>query len=72
MEIAVGTIDEEFLVGERDGEDKPRGAYGMALVNPGGDHFYIRNEIQGITDGVASTGTKFWEGSKEGSMARPA
>jgi hypothetical protein len=72
MEIAVGTIDEKFLVGERDGEDKPKGAYGMALVNPAGDHFYIRNEIQGITEGVASTGTKFWEGSKEGPMARSA
>jgi hypothetical protein len=44
----------------------------MALANPAGDHFYIRNEIQGITDGVASIGTKFWEGSKEGPMVRYA
>ena len=72
MEIAVGTIDEEFLVGERDEEDKPKGAYGMVLANPAGDHFYIRNEVLGITDRVASTGTKFWEGSKEGPMARSA
>jgi hypothetical protein len=72
MEIAVGTIDEEFLVGERDPEDKPKGAYGMALANPAGDHFHVRNEIQGITDGFAPTGTKFWEGSKEGPMVRSA
>ncbi|KAJ7184410.1 Mss4-like protein [Mycena filopes] len=70
IELAAGTFDEEFLVGDRDDEDKPLGAHGVALVNPQGDHFYIRNEIQGITDADSAKGTRFWKGSKEGSMAQ--
>jgi hypothetical protein len=70
IELAAGTIDEQFLVGDRDAEDKPRGAYGVALANPGGDHFYIRNEIAGVTDRVSSSGTKFWKGSEDGPMTK--
>jgi hypothetical protein len=66
--LAVGTIDEEFLVGARDREDKPLGAYGVALANPKSHHYYIRNEIQGVTDTVSRQGTGFWRASKEGAM----
>jgi len=72
IELAVGTIDEEFLVGERDSEDRPKGAFGLALANPESDHFYIRNEIPGVTDEIAAAGTKFWKGSKEGTMTKKA
>ena len=70
IEVAIGTIDEQFLLGERDDKDKPLGAYGLALANPDCDHFYIRNEIPGVTDKVASLGTKFWEGSTRGPMSK--
>jgi len=69
IELAVGTIDEQFLLGERDDKDRPLGAHGIALANPGADHFHIRNEIAGVTDKIASSGTRFWKGSKEGPMA---
>jgi hypothetical protein len=72
IELAVGTVDEQFLLGERDVEGKPLGAHGIALANPEADHFYIRNEIAGVTDKVASSGTRFWKGSKEGPMAKSA
>jgi hypothetical protein len=66
IELAVGTFDEEFLLGERDTEDRPTGSYGLALANPGGDHFHIRNQIEQVTAGVSKSGTKFWKGSKDG------
>jgi hypothetical protein len=72
IELAVGTIDEKFLVGDRDAEDKPLGAHGLALANPEAEHFYIRNEIPGVTDKIASSGTRFWKGTKEGPMAKTA
>lgn len=68
IEVAVGTIDEEFLVGKRDGEDKPQGAFAAALATLEGDHFHVRNEIPGITDVISSAGTRFWKGTKEGPM----
>jgi len=70
IELAVGTIDEQFLLGDRDDKDKPLGAYGITLANPDGDHFHVRNEIPGVTDGIVSSGTRFWKGSKEGPMAK--
>ncbi len=70
IELAIGTIDEEFLVGERDADDKPKGAFGIALANPEADHFYIRNAIPGVTDSVAMSGTRFWKGSKDGAMTK--
>lgn len=70
VELAVGTFDEEFLVGVRDTEEgEPHGGYGMALANPAGDHFFIRNQIPGVTDKVSVSGTKFWKDSKDGPMA---
>lgn len=70
IELAVGTIDEEFLIGKRDDEDKPKGAFGLVLANPEADHFYVRNTIPGITEGVVAVGTKFWKGSEEGAMTK--
>ncbi|KAF8205486.1 Mss4-like protein [Mycena galopus ATCC 62051] len=59
MEIAVGTVDEEYLVGGRDAEDKPVGGFGAALVNLEGEHYYLRNEVKGVTD--VNHGTWFWK-----------
>jgi hypothetical protein len=72
IELAVGSIDEQFLLGDRDDKDKPLGAYGIALANANGDHFHVRNEIPGVTEGVASSGTRFWEGSKGGPLEKKA
>jgi hypothetical protein len=66
IELAVGTFDEEFLVGNRTSEEP---GFGVALANAKGDHFHIRNEIPGVTDVVSKEGTKFSKGSKEGPMA---
>ena len=64
----MGCFDEEFLVGGRDAQDNSIGAFGMALANPNSDHFHIRNEIKGVTEQIASSGTKFWKGSKDGPL----
>jgi hypothetical protein len=69
IELAVGTFDEEFLLGGRDNQDHPLGAYGIALANPDGDHFHTRNEIKGVTEVITSPGTRFWKGSKEGPLS---
>jgi hypothetical protein len=70
VELAVGTFDEEFLVGVRDTkEGEPHGGYGFALANPAGDHFFIRNEIPGVTDKFSILGTKFWKDNKDGPAA---
>ncbi|KAH9216836.1 Mss4-like protein [Leptodontidium sp. 2 PMI_412] len=68
IELAVGTMDEEFLLGDRDADDQALGAHGVALANPEADHFHIRNQIPGVTDGISAAGTRFWRGSKEGPM----
>ncbi len=68
VELLVGSLDEEFLVGERDSEDKPLGAFGVALANPEGDHFYVRNEIAGVTDGLTVRGRKYLKGSEGGGL----
>ncbi|KAJ7460888.1 Mss4-like protein [Mycena galericulata] len=68
IELAAGSFDEKFLVGERDAEDKTGGGYGALLANPGGEHLHVRNEIDGVTDAATAKGTRFWKGTKEGSM----
>ncbi|KAJ7118850.1 Mss4-like protein [Mycena epipterygia] len=60
IKLAAGSIDKQFLLGDRDEEDRPRDGYGVALANPQGVHFYVRNEIQGVTDGDSAKGTRFW------------
>ena len=68
MELAVGTMDEKYLLGGRNEDDQPTGGYAIALANPDGHHFFMRNEIQGITDHVARSGTKYQKGTAEGPM----
>jgi hypothetical protein len=70
VELAVGTFDEEYLLGVRDTEEgEPHGGYGIALANPAGNHFHIRNQIPGVTDKVSVSGTRFRKGSKDGPIA---
>lgn len=59
VELATGLFDEEFLVGQRGNEDPE--AYGLALANPAGDLFHIRNEIQEVPTGLFASGVKFWK-----------
>ena len=69
VELAVGTFDEEFLIGVRDTEEEaPRGGYGSALANPAGDHFFIMNAIPNVTDNVAISGRRLWRNSQDGLM----
>jgi hypothetical protein len=68
IELAVGTFDEDVLLGGRDGEDRSLGGYAIALANPEGHHHHTRNEIKGITEEVSTRGIKYWEGGKEGPM----
>jgi len=70
IELAVGTVDEEFLVGERKDDDTTSGGFGVVLANPNADHFWVRNEIRGVTDGLGKDGTRFWKGSKEGALVK--
>jgi len=57
IHIAVGSFDEEFLIGERV-SDKVRGegGFGLALYRSDAKHIYTVNEIKGVTD--------HWEGPK--------
>ncbi|KAJ7491163.1 Mss4-like protein [Mycena latifolia] len=68
IDMAVGCFDEEFLVGKRDAQDRPVGGYGVALAQ--GDHVHVRNEIEGVTDGVSARGTRFWEGTDSKQVGR--
>ncbi|KAJ7354399.1 Mss4-like protein [Mycena albidolilacea] len=69
IELAAGSIDEEFLVGNRDADDKPLGAYGIPLANLEGEHLYVRNEIVGVTDAHTVHGTRFWKGTQNTAQA---
>ncbi|KAK4213294.1 Mss4-like protein [Rhypophila decipiens] len=53
LELAVGTIDPEYLFGE--GQEEHEG-YGLALVNGGGGHSWCKNSIRGVTDGISWLG----------------
>ncbi|KAM7200623.1 putative glutathione-dependent formaldehyde-activating enzyme [Rhypophila sp. PSN 637] len=55
LELAVGTIDPEYLFGEGEQEEHGEG-YGLALVNGGGGHSWCKNEIRGVTDGISWLG----------------
>ncbi|KAM7216337.1 putative glutathione-dependent formaldehyde-activating enzyme [Rhypophila decipiens] len=52
LELAVGTIDPEYLFGE----GQEHGGYGLALVNGGGGHSWCKNSIRGVTDGISWLG----------------
>lgn len=66
IELSVGTVDEEYLLGKKDSDGRFQGGYAMALANPHGVHFYLENEIKGLTEGVSKQGIKYLKGSKEG------
>ncbi|KAI0965639.1 Mss4-like protein [Xylaria arbuscula] len=49
--VSVGSIDPLFLFGEgADGEEVPKGGFGVALVSGRGGHVWCGNEIPGVTD----------------------
>lgn len=49
--LAVGSFDEEFLIGKRDNDKvKGEGGFGMALYQKDNRHLYTVNEIKGVTD----------------------
>jgi hypothetical protein len=58
FEVTVGTIDEKWLIGQS--------GFGKELADPNGDHFYVENEILGVTD--SNLGTKFLQGSAGGPL----
>ncbi|KAH8808117.1 hypothetical protein F5884DRAFT_752670 [Xylogone sp. PMI_703] len=68
VELAVGTFDEEFLIGKKDPDGYFQGGYGVALANPNGDHFYVENEIKGVTEDISRLGTRYLKTSKEGAI----
>ncbi|TGJ81378.1 hypothetical protein E0Z10_g7382 [Xylaria hypoxylon] len=51
IDVAVGTIDPQFLFGEgADGVEVPKGGFGVALAGGTGGHVWCVNEIPGVTD----------------------
>ncbi|KAK4154989.1 putative glutathione-dependent formaldehyde-activating enzyme [Chaetomidium leptoderma] len=49
--FTVGTVDPLYLFGEgADGVEVPKEGFGLALVNGGGVHCWVGNEIKGVTD----------------------
>lgn len=71
VEICVGTLDEEFLVGRR-GEDRsvlPGTGFGGLVAHPEGRVLYAENDILGVTDGV--TGERYKYGTEAGIKMEP-
>jgi len=66
VEICVGTLDEEFLVGRRakDRSVLPGTGFGGLLAHPEGRVLYAENDIPGVTDGV--TGVRYKYGTEAG------
>ena len=61
VEICVGTLDEEFLVGKR-GKDReviPGTGYGAMVAHPEGRVLWGENDIKGVTDMVSGTRWKY-------------
>jgi len=57
FDLAVGSFDEEFLIGKRESDKvKGEGGFGLALYRSDAKHIYTVNEIKGVTD--------HWEGPK--------
>lgn len=49
--LAVGSFDEEILIGKREHDKmKGKGGFGMALYQKNNRHLYAVNEIEGVTD----------------------
>lgn len=66
LEFTVGTVDEKWLITERDSDGKPLGGHGIDLADPKGTWFWSLNEIKGVTD--AHPGRKLRKGTGEGEM----
>jgi hypothetical protein len=66
VEICVGTLDEEFLVGRRGGDRNvvPGTGFGGLLAHPEGRVLYAENDIPGVTDLV--TGVRYKYGTEAG------
>ncbi|KAK0726637.1 Mss4-like protein [Apiosordaria backusii] len=56
--LAVGSIDEVYLVGGENDKGVPTEGYGLALVGGGGEHLWCKNEIKGVTDDIPLLGFK--------------
>ena len=66
VEICVGTLDEEFLVGRRGpgGKVIPGTGYGHLLGHPEGRILWAENDIVGVTDRL--TGVRYQNNSANG------
>ncbi|KAI1261521.1 glutathione-dependent formaldehyde-activating GFA [Xylariaceae sp. FL1019] len=64
IELAVGCVDPKFLFDE-DGKGE---AFGFALANMAGTHFWCRNQIPGVTDTMigSNRGVKWAKSTDEG------
>lgn len=66
IDISAGSIDPVYLVGPSDdpevgktdveGEQVPKGGYGLVLAGGYGTNVWCSNEIKGVTDGLAAVG----------------
>lgn len=73
LEISVGSVDPEFLVGKKRGGDGEGGeGYGFALANCCSHNVFCGNEIKGVTDGLPGRvrGIR-WVGSSEEGVRMP-
>jgi hypothetical protein len=52
-------VDPLYLIGEgADGVEVPKEGFGLALANCRGEHFWVGNEIKGVTDEMELLGKK--------------
>jgi len=70
LKISAGSVDENCLVGEKneDTEEVAKKGFGEWLARAGGNFFYVRNEIKGLTDHLK--GMLFLEGGKRGAWRK--
>jgi hypothetical protein len=69
LELAVGSVDPEFLVGNAE-ENRP--GYGFALANCCGHNVHCGNEIKGVTEGWPGKGRGVrWKTSSEDGVQMP-
>ena len=61
VEICVGTLDEQFLVGRRDKAKNviPNTGFGALVAHPEGRVLWAENEIPSVTDGVTGVRWKY-------------
>ncbi|KAH8907419.1 glutathione-dependent formaldehyde-activating GFA [Coniochaeta sp. PMI_546] len=69
LEIAVGSVDPEYLVGDAEGKEP---GYGFALANCCSHNVFCSNEIKGVTDGLPGKGRGIrWATSSEDGVRMP-